>query len=141
MNNVRTIKNLTFNIQCVFFPRRILGHMYCAESLIMLDRCHEARAYLEPKFIGDLKEDDFIQWASPDWNIGSLSAAQAILEYNLCVLLALQGENELAKALLSRCKHSIILHHKKMLTVYLEMETGNLEMCRKMIRHDSPQYY
>lgn len=133
--------NLNFTNQIHIFIHRILGHMYCAESLIMLDRCHEARAYLEPKFIGDLKEDDFIQWASPDWNIGSLSAAQAILEYNLCVLLVLQGENELAKALLSRCKHSIIFHHKKMLTVYLEMETGNLEICRKMIRQDTPQYY
>lgn len=107
----------------------------------MLDRCHEARAYLEPKFIGDLKEDDFIKWAAPDWNISSRSAAQAVLEYNLCVLLVLQGENELAKALLSRCKHPIVLNHLKMLTIYLEMQTGNLEKCRMMIRVDAPQHY
>lgn len=133
------LQNINYGINVGYF--RILGHLYCAESLIMLDRCHEARAYLEPKFIGDLKEDDFIQWASPDWNIGSRSAAQAVLEYNLCVLLVLQGENELAKALLSRCKHPIVLNHLKMLTIYLEMQTGNLEKCRMMIRVDTPQFY
>lgn len=133
------LQNINYGINFGYY--RILGHLYCAESLIMLDRCHEARAYLEPKFIGDLKEDDFIQWASPDWNIGSRSAAQAVLEYNLCVLLVLQGENELAKALLSRCKHPIVLNHLKMLTIYLEMQTGNLEKCRMMIRVDTPQYY
>lgn len=107
----------------------------------MLDRCHEARAYLEPKFIAELEEDDFIQRASPDWNISSLTAAQSILEYNLCVLLVLQGENDLAKAMLSRCKHPIVLTHLKMLTIYLEMQAGNLEKCRHMIRIDTPQYY
>lgn len=107
----------------------------------MLDRCHEARAYLEPKFISDLKEDDIILWASPDWSISSRSAAQAILEYNLCVLLVLQGEFEFAKALLSRCKHPIVLNHLKMLTIYLEMQSGNLEKCRMMIRIDTPQYF
>lgn len=118
----------------------MLGHLYCAESLIMLNRCNEARAYLEPKFISELKEDDFIQRGSPDWNISSLSAAQSILEYNLCVLLVLQEENELAKALLIRCKHPIVLTHLKLLTIFLEMREGNLEKCRLMIRLDSPQH-
>lgn len=39
--------------------------MYCAESLIMLDRIVEARAFLDPKFIAELKEDDFIHRGSP----------------------------------------------------------------------------
>lgn len=103
----------------------------------MLDRCNEARAYLEPKFIAELKEDDFILRA---WNISSLSAAQSILEYNLCVLLVLQDEFELAKALLSRCQHPIVLTHLKLLTIFLEMQEGNLEKCRMMIRIDSPQH-
>lgn len=118
----------------------MLAHLYCAESLIMLDRCGEARAYLEPKFIAELKEDDFIQRASPDWNISSLAAAQAILEYNLCVLLVLQDQNDLAKTVLSRCKHPIVITHSKMLTIYLEMQAGNLEKCRQMICIDTPQY-
>lgn len=115
--------------------------MYCAESLIMLNRCTEARTYLEPKFISELKEENFIQWASPDWNISSCSAAQAVLEYNLCVLLVLQGENDLARKHLRQCKHPIVLNQLKMLTIYLEMQTGNLENCRTMIRMDTPQYH
>lgn len=43
----------------------MLGHLYCAEALIMLDRVDEARHYLEPKFIAELKEDDFIHRGSP----------------------------------------------------------------------------
>lgn len=43
----------------------MLGHLYCAEALIMLDRVTEARTYLEPKFIAELKEDDFIHRGSP----------------------------------------------------------------------------
>lgn len=118
----------------------MLGNLYCAESLIMLDRCHEARAYLDPKFIGGLKEDDFIQRAAPDWTINSLSAAQSVMEYNLCVLLVIQGERDLAKSLLSRCIHPVVLTHLKLLTIFLEMSDGNWEKCRKMIRMDSPQH-
>lgn len=43
----------------------MLGHLYCAEALTMLDRIAEARTYLEPKFIAELKEDDFIHRGSP----------------------------------------------------------------------------
>lgn len=43
----------------------MLGHLYCAEALIMLDRVDEARHYLEPKFIAELKENDFIHRGSP----------------------------------------------------------------------------
>lgn len=107
----------------------------------MMDRCNEARAYLEPKFINQLKEDDFIHRSSPDWNISSLGAAQSILEYNLSVVLVLQGETELARAMMNRCKHPIVMTHLKMLKVYMEMQAGNLEACRIMVRMDTPQYY
>lgn len=43
----------------------MLGHMYSAEALVMLDRITEARTFLEPKFIAELKEDDFIHRGSP----------------------------------------------------------------------------
>lgn len=43
----------------------MLGHLYCAEALTMLDRIAEARTYLEPKFIAELKEDDFVHRGSP----------------------------------------------------------------------------
>lgn len=44
--------------------------MYCAESLIMLDRIGEVQTYLEPKFITELKEDDFIHRGSPGMGAG-----------------------------------------------------------------------
>ncbi len=47
----------------------MLGHMYSAEALVMLDRITEARTFLEPKFIAELKEDDFIHRGSPGKNI------------------------------------------------------------------------
>lgn len=106
----------------------------------MLDRCHEARAYLDPKFIAGLREDDFIPRAAPDWTISSLSAAQSIMEYNLCVLLVIQGERDLAKALMSRCEHPVVLAQMKLLTIFLEMSDGNFEKCRNIIRMDSPQH-
>lgn len=43
----------------------MLGHLYCAEALIMLDRVNDARLYLEPKFIAELKDDDFVHRGSP----------------------------------------------------------------------------
>lgn len=117
---------------------RMLGNLYCAEALIMLDRCDEARAYLEPEFITELKEDDFIKRASPDWDASSMEAAQAILEYNLTVLLVLRGDIEHARTIVGRTKHAVIITHLKMLTVYIELRSGNIEKCRSLVRIDSP---
>lgn len=104
----------------------------------MLDRCDEARAYLEPEFITELKEDDFIKRASPDWDASTMVAAQAILEYNLTVLLVLQGEIELARGIIGRTKHAVVITHLKMLTIYMELRSGNIEKCRNLVRIDSP---
>lgn len=104
----------------------------------MLDRCDEAATYLQPKFISDLKEDDFIKRASPDWEASSLSAAHAIVEYNYIVLLVLKGEVETARSLVGRNQHPLLLTHSKMLSMYLALRTGNIERCRGWIRYDSP---
>lgn len=104
----------------------------------MLDRSDEAANYLQPQFITDLKEDDFIKRASPDWEASSLSAARAILEYNFIVLLVMQGEVEAARVLVGRNQHPLLLTHSKMLTMYLALRTGNIERCRGWIRYDSP---
>lgn len=117
---------------------RMLGNLYSAEALIMLDRCDEAKAFLEPKFITNLKDDDFIRRASPEWDASSLNAAQAILEYNYIVLMVLQGEIDLAKVLVGRTKHPLLITHLKRLTIYLEMRAGNIERCRNLVGIDSP---
>lgn len=118
----------------------MLARLYCAESLIMLDRINEARIHLEPKFIASLKEDDFIHRTSPDWKINSLNAAQSVLKYNLCVLLVMTGELEAARTMLPLCKHPIVITKLKMLKMFIEMQSGNIENCRIMVRIDTPQY-
>jgi CCR4-NOT transcription complex subunit 10 len=115
----------------------MLGHLYCAEALIMLDRVKDAMVYLEPKFINELKPDDFF---TADWNVNSLEAAQSVLAYNLAVSLAISGEYELAKSPMSICKHPIVFNRLKMLEVYLEMQCGNIENCKKLIKKDTPQF-
>lgn len=137
----------------------MLGRMYCAESLIMLDRIAEARTFLDPKFIAELKEDDFIHRGSPgncnadackgflfdtrilaDWKINKLEAAQSIIRYNLAVTLVLQGERDLASNMMGLCKHPIVFTHLKLLNMYIELQAGNVENCRIMIGMDTPQY-
>lgn len=43
----------------------MLGHVYSAEALVMLDRIPEALLYLKPEFIANLKDEDFIHRGSP----------------------------------------------------------------------------
>lgn len=107
----------------------------------MMDRCDEAKIYLEPRFIATLKEDDFIRRASPDWDASSLNAAQAILEYNVLVLMVLKDEIDLAKSLIGRVKHPLLITHLKRLTIYLEMRSGNIERCRNLVGVDSPHLW
>lgn len=159
MDDLLTI--MSFLCLIYLLNSRMLGHMYSAEALVMLDRITEARTFLEPKFIAELKEDDFIHRGSPgkiftdfhhdhtlmideflvtDWNINTKEAAQSILKYNLAVTLVLQGEIELAKSMMSTCKHPIVYSHLKMLKMYMELQGGNVENCRKTVRMDTPQH-
>ncbi|XP_055695320.1 CCR4-NOT transcription complex subunit 10 [Lutzomyia longipalpis] len=120
---------------------RLLGHLYCAESLIMLNKVPEAIIFLDPKFLSELHGEDFETRASPDWNVNSLEAAQSIVTYNLAVALVMKGDApEVAKNFVMSCNHPIVAHHVKMLKLYMELQAGNIENCRKIIRMDAPQY-
>lgn len=120
---------------------KMLGHLYCAESLIMLNKVPEAISYLDPKFLSELRGEDFETRASPDWNVNSLEAAQSIITYNLAVSLVMKGDApEVAKSVLMSCTHPIVMNHVKMLKLYMELQAGNVENCRKMIRVDTPQF-
>lgn len=116
----------------------VLGHLYAAEALIMLNKPAEACMYLEPKFIKDLKGDDF---ETKNWGVKSLEAAQSILTYNLAATLAIQGEYNLSNKILSACKHPIVFSRLKILKMYLELQAGNIDNCKHMIRLDTPQYF
>jgi hypothetical protein len=118
----------------------MLGRMYCAEALIMMDRIQESLMYLDPKFIKELKSDDFETRGSPDWKVTSADAAQSVMFFNLSVALITAGEYEMAKTALISCKHPIIFTNLKMLKMYMELHAGNVENCKIMIKYDTPQY-
>lgn len=102
----------------------VLGHLYCAEALIMLNRVTEACYFLEPKFIKSLKGKDF---ETSNWKINSLETAQAVLTYNLSVTLAVQGDYKLSKKILMACKHPILANHFKLLDTYLDLQMSGAD--------------
>jgi CCR4-NOT transcription complex subunit 10 len=113
---------------------KLLGLLYAAEASIMLEKVTEAIYYLDPKIMNELKSDDFAMRSSPDWNINSIEKAHAIIGYNLIVSLVIFGDHDLARArLLTLPRHPIILHRVKMLELYLHLQAGNIEGCKKMI--------
>lgn len=122
-------------------PFSVLAHLYCAEALVMLDRPADARKFLEPKFVKELREEDFIQRGAPDWPINTRDAAHAILTYNLAVGFMLDADFERARAVLAACApHPLVERHVKAAQLYLELQAGNLELCRLMVRQDTPQH-
>ncbi|KAG5672639.1 CCR4-NOT transcription complex subunit 10-B [Polypedilum vanderplanki] len=121
---------------------KMMGFLYAAESCIMLDRVPEAIAYLDPKILMELKSTDFETVSSPDWNINTLEAVNAVYTYNLAVSLAIYGDYELAKTRIVLCRHHpVVAVQTKMLELYLEMQSGNIENCKKKIAIDTPQYF
>lgn len=116
---------------------RVLGLLYAAEASIMLEKVPEAIILLDPKILNELKSDDFGMRSSPDWNLNSLEKAHAIIGYNLIVTLVMLGDHELARSkLLLLRRHPIIAQRTKMLELYLELQAGNIENCKKMIAAD-----
>lgn len=103
----------------------VLGHLYCAEALIMMNRVTEACYYLEPKFIKSLKGKDF---ETMNWKVNSLESAQAVLTYNLSVTLAIQGDYKLSKKILMACKHPILGNHFKLLDTYLDLQMSGMDL-------------
>ncbi|XP_067616588.1 CCR4-NOT transcription complex subunit 10 isoform X2 [Eurosta solidaginis] len=99
----------------------LLGHMYAGEALIMLDKLGEARTHFEPTFVSSLNAFDF---ETKDWGVKSLDAAQNVVRYNLAVVMALQGDFELSRNVLSSCTHSIVAHKVLALKTYLDIKTG-----------------
>ncbi|XP_055380991.1 CCR4-NOT transcription complex subunit 10 [Condylostylus longicornis] len=99
----------------------MLGNLYCAESLVMLNRLVEARVHLEPKIV---KNSNYFDFETRLWQLNSLEAAQAVIKYNLVVILVLQGEFDVAKAFLTTFTHPVVMNKVKLLKMYIEVATG-----------------
>lgn len=117
---------------------KMLGLLYAAEASILLEKVPDAISFLDPKIMNELTSNDFEMSSSPDWNINTLEKAQAIIGFNLVVSLVMLGDIDLARArLLNLFRHPIILHRVKMLELYLELQAGNIDNCKKMIAADN----
>ncbi|XP_036217311.2 CCR4-NOT transcription complex subunit 10 isoform X2 [Bactrocera oleae] len=100
---------------------RLLAHMYAGEALLMLDKLEEARPHFEPTFVTNLNAFDF---ETKDWRVKSLDAAQNVVRYNLAVVMALQGDFELCRNILSSCTHPIVAAKVLSLKTYLDIRMG-----------------
>ncbi|XP_050317803.1 CCR4-NOT transcription complex subunit 10 [Bactrocera neohumeralis] len=100
---------------------RLLAHMYAGEALLMLDKLEDARPHFEPTFVTNLNAFDF---ETKDWRVKSLDAAQNVVRYNLAVVMALQGDFELCRNILSSCTHPIVAAKVLSLKTYLDIRMG-----------------
>ncbi|XP_011202640.2 CCR4-NOT transcription complex subunit 10 [Bactrocera dorsalis] len=100
---------------------RLLAHMYAGEALLMLDKLEDARPHFEPTFVTNLNAFDF---ETKDWRVKSLDAAQNVVRYNLAVVMALQGDLELCRNILSSCTHPIVAAKVLSLKTYLDIRMG-----------------
>lgn len=115
---------------------KMLGILYAAEACISLERVPEAIAFLDPKIINELTEYDFSICSSQDMN--TLEKAHAIIGFNLIVSLVFLGDYDLARARLQTLfRHPVIATRLKLLELYLELQAGNIENCKKMIADGS----
>lgn len=70
-----------------------------------------------------------------------MEAANAVFTYNLAVSLAIYGDYELARTRIVLCRHPVVAYHVKMLELYLELQTGNIDNCKKLIALDTPNNF
>lgn len=111
----------------------MLGHLYCAESLVFLDRPNEAFPFLNPTFLNDLSNEDFECRGSPDWKIQNLEVASSIVSYNLALSLVVGRNFEMAKMALNKCKHPSLAKSYNKLKLYMELQSGNVEAARAIL--------
>lgn len=104
--------------------RRLLGHMYAGEALIMMEKVAKAREYLDPSFLNTLNALDL---ETHDWQLKSLDAAQNVVRYNLAVAMAMQNDLLAAKKLLGTLNHPLVTSKAMILHRYVElkMSTAN----------------
>ncbi|XP_053695215.1 CCR4-NOT transcription complex subunit 10 [Sabethes cyaneus] len=117
-----------------------LGTLYAAEALLHLNRIPEAIVYLDPKRMKDFAGEDFATRGSPNWTMNSLEAAQTVMHYNLAVTFYALGDYEKARVYMNACSsgHPVVLPHLKMLKMYIELVSGNVEKAKLMARYDTP---
>lgn len=137
---------------------KMLGNLYAAESLILMNKISEAIEYLKPENIVDVntfspipdtldKDKPEETFATPvrNWYPNSLPTGKAVLQYNLAVAYAIRGELDksgetLKQVWISKGPDCDVPIHVIMLALYIELQLGNADVSRSIIKQHCPQY-
>lgn len=139
---------------------RMLGNLYAAESLILMDKISEAIEYLKPENIQDLntsvlipeiqdkdkeKSDEVISKPIKMWYPTTVPTGIAVLRYNLAVAYAIRGELDksgetLKQVWMSKGPDCDVPIHVIMLALYIELQLGHVDISRSIIKQHCPQY-
>ncbi|XP_063908299.1 CCR4-NOT transcription complex subunit 10-like [Zophobas morio] len=127
---------------------KLLGHLYCAEALVLLDKISEALEHLNPDNVkhinlelpgGEDNDEKRIKTSPPPkWFPHNLATAHATMQYNIAVCKTIRGQLDEAIALLKqvwqmsgKCK---VPGHIIMLVLYIELKLGRPEPARNLIK-------
>lgn len=140
---------------------KLLGSLYAAESLILMDKINDAIDYLniQDLFDLDLSIDlpDVDSEQDNDCNVNvfafkqkwfprSLRTANAVLRYNLAVAYAIRGELDksgetLKQVYMSKGPDCDIPIHVIMLALYIELQLDHVDIARSIVKQHCPQYW
>nr|CAH0105268.1 unnamed protein product [Daphnia galeata] len=132
---------------------KLLGHLYAAESLVLLNRINEAVPHLHPENVTKLSnfspsESETTQYLphTSDWFPLSTQTAKVVLQYNLSTVYAMRGEYEKAGELVRQLWNASKSHGIDVpiqvvtLALYVELQLGRTEIARNIIKQHCPQY-
>ncbi|XP_046621243.1 CCR4-NOT transcription complex subunit 10-B [Neodiprion virginianus] len=139
---------------------KMLGNLYAAESLILMNKINEAIEYLKPENIQDIdtflpipetldkdKDKSEEPFVTPvrSWYPNSLPTGKAVLQYNLAVAYAIRGELDksgetLKQVWISKGPNCDVPIHVIMLALYIELQLGNAHVSKSIIKQHCPQY-
>ncbi|XP_037088706.1 CCR4-NOT transcription complex subunit 10-B-like [Pollicipes pollicipes] len=125
--------------------QRLLGHLYAAEALVLLDRVDEALEHLSHELGGDMSLHAPGVTPSPveqQWYPSTPLGARMCLQYNMAVVRTIRGELDRAWDLLRVMNPSSpeVPPQVVQLALYLQLKHGNLDIVRSIIKQHSPQY-
>ncbi|XP_051175412.1 CCR4-NOT transcription complex subunit 10 [Leptopilina boulardi] len=139
----------------------MLGKLYAAESLILLDRINEAIDYLKPDTLLDLdisvtsadsldadkeKAEEIDRKANKSWYPTNLLTGKTVLLYNMAVAYAIRGQLDKSADIIGQLWKSKnteyeVPIHVIMLALYIELHLGRTDKWRSIIRRNYPQYF
>lgn len=112
-------------------PFMFLANMYCAESLLMMDRAQQVFPYMNPSLLKELRPMDFESHSS-GWQGSSLELVTAIFHYNSSVVSLMMNSLSKAGVMLAKSNHPDIIDKTMKLKVYLDLCCGSPDLPRNL---------